>query len=273
MQIVWDDPQFKLLLRKIYEERGVDLRDYRAKCLARRISTRLNARKVDSILAYIEILNREPDEYKKLLNAVTINVTEFFRDHTVWSALEKDILPMIIDDKTKRSQKFIRCWSAGTSHGEETYSMSILFHEILGSRINDFVIRVHGTDIDKACIEQAQLGEYLPLAMKGINTERLSKYFTFNGTSYIINDAVRLITKFIQHNLVSDAPLKHMDLVVCRNVLIYFSRELQADIYDKFHESLNTDGILAIGKTENIWGRALRLFKPVDSKERIYQKI
>ena len=144
---------------------------------------------------------------------------------------------------------------------------------ILGPRINDFIIRVYGTDIDKDCLEKAELGEYMPDSMKEVSPKRLSKYFTFTGKSYILNDSVRLITKFSYHNMVTEGPLKHIDLIFCRNVMIYFSRELQAAIYDKFYQSLNIDGVLVIGKTESLWGRALRLFKPIDSKERIYQKI
>lgn len=272
MQISWDDPLLKILLRKIYAERGMDLRGYRPKFLARRVSSRLNVRKVDSIPVYMRMLDREPDEYKRLLDSVSINVSRFFRDADVWGAVEEKVVPAIIDRKKKRHQRMIRCWSAGASHGEEAYSLSILFQEILDRSAADLSIRVYGTDIDEDGLRKARLAEYTPEFMREITPGRLSKYFTFTGASYILADAIRMITGFQHHNIVTDVPLRHIDLILCRNVLIYFSRELQGVIYNKFHQALNPGGFLILGKVETLWGGIKNSFATIDNKERIYQK-
>lgn len=272
-KVIADDEGLCHILQKLYKERGVDVRDYRYKCLRRRINTRLRARGVFTYKDYAAVLNRDPSEYDELLNVVTINVTEFFRNPETWKVIEEKILPEIIERKTKRNQRIIRMWSAGTSYGEETYSLSMLMHEILGARLNDYIIKIYGTDIDKECIEKAELGEYMPESMKEISPKRLKKYFYFTGNSYIISDPVRLITRFRHHDMVLNKPIMHVDLVICRNVLIYFQRKLQDEIFQKFYQALNTDGYLVLGKVESLWGEQQRLFESVDTAERIYQKV
>lgn len=163
-------------------------------------------------------------------------------------------------------------WSAGSSYGEEPYSLSILLHEILGQKINDYIIKIYGTDIDKECIEKAELGEYMPESMKEISANRLKKYFYFTGNSYIISDPVRLITRFRHHDMVLGKPIMHVDMIICRNVLIYFGRKLQDEIFQKFYKALNTDGYLVLGKVESLWGEPQKLFESVDTRERIYKK-
>lgn len=145
-------------------------------------------------------------------------------------------------------------------------------HELLGSGISDFVINVYGTDIDKECIQKAKLGEYRPESLKKVSEQRIKKYFHFTGNSYRIDDSVKLITRFMYHNMVLDRPIVHVDMIVCRNVLIYFTRKLQEEIFQKFYQALNRDGYLILGNTENLWGETQNLFKPLNIRERIYQK-
>ncbi|MBI5300171.1 MAG: protein-glutamate O-methyltransferase CheR [Deltaproteobacteria bacterium] len=284
-----EDRVFQLLLRKIREERGLDFTQYRPTCLKRRIETRLRVNRINNYLEYMGLLNRSPEEYERLLDATTINVTEFFRDPPVWEVLKNRLLPEIIQDRKNEGSSAIRVWSAGCSGGEEVYSLSILFHELLGEVVSrqssvvrktedsrlttdDFRVEIHGTDIDKGSLKKAALGEYGQESLKNMDPLLLSKYFLPTGKSFAISDSIRISAQFRTHNMITDPPLKDMSLIICRNVLIYFTRELQVKVLENFHRSLRKDGYLVIGKSESLWGGTNKRFEVWDSTERIYKK-
>jgi chemotaxis protein methyltransferase CheR len=273
MPYLHEDKNFHALLEKIHDEHGVDLTEYRPKCLGRRIYSRLRATGISSIEKYIHYLDIDPEEYHHLMDAVTINVTEFFRNAEVFEAIKKKVLPELIARKRKEGKKIIRLWSAGCASGEEPYTLGILLYEFLDEAFNDFIIKVYGTDIDKKVLAYAIEGSYDASALKEAPPKIVSKYFYLDHGKYVIADKIRLITRFLHHDLVKGKPIEHIDLILCRNVVIYFSRELTHKIYASFYQALNNKGYLILGKVEALWGEVTRYFKAVDSRERIYQKI
>lgn len=269
------DIEFQMILKKIFEARGVDFKGYRPKCIQRRVLTRMRVTGAKNYQEYMIVLKNNPNEYEKLFNALTINVTEFFRDPEIYDILRYKVLPEIIAAKEKRGRKTIRIWSAGSSDGQEAYSVAILLHEILGNRLfKDFVVHIHGTDIDEDCLKRAQEGVYTAKPyFKSVSLPILRKYFTFiGGDRYAVSDKLRIITKFKRHDLALDKPLTCMDLILCRNVLIYFSRELQFKVFENFHKALFKDGYLILGKTETVWGETQKFFTVVDHKNKICKR-
>lgn len=268
-----EDTDFKFLLEKIHRNKGADFSRYRTGTLKRRIDSRIRAAGCADYPDYIVYLNKNPQEYDRLIEAITINVTEFFRNPETFDVLTKKVIPEIIRTKKEQGKKIIRAWSAGTSNGEEAYSLAILFFEALRENRADFDVKVHGTDIDPACIEKARAGIYTAAGVKEINKETLEKYFNKNGENYEINDSVKNLARFTVHNLACDEFLSHLDLILCRNVVIYFTKPLQEMVYNNFARTLNKDGFLALGKVESLWGFAQKYFITFDNRERIYRRV
>lgn len=266
------ETDFRFLLDKIQRNKGADFSLYRTGTLKRRIDSRLRQTGCKDYSDYIIYLNKNPEEYDNLISAITINVTEFFRNPETFDVLAKKVIPEIVRTKKERGKKIIRAWSAGTSNGEEAYSIAILFLEALKEEISDFDIIVYGTDIDPDCIKKASAGIYTAGSMKEINKERLTKYFNKKEENHEVNDSIKKLTRFTAHNLVSDEFLKHLDLILCRNVVIYFTKPLQEMVYSNFARALNKDGFLVLGKVESLWGFAQKDFTAFDNRERIYRK-
>jgi len=267
-----DDQGFMALQKRIFKARGLDLSQYREKCLKRRIDVRLRATGVHGYLEYMAVLKKDLSEYDRLFDALTINVTNFFRDKSTYRVIEDVIIPELILSKKRERKRIIRVWSAACASGEEPYSMAILFHEILGNKINEFLISIHATDIDKASLEKAKSGEYEASTLSEVDEKILSRYFNRN-LKFRLREEIKQMVKFKHHDLISDEHLTHMDIILCRNVLIYFSRELQQKLFKKFYEGLNKGGYLILGKTETLTGEPARMFKQVNMMERIYQKV
>ena len=267
------DLEFQFLLSKIQKMKSVDFSLYRPGTLRRRIQSRLRATGCSHYSEYLVYLNKNPHEYDSLLDAITINVTDFFRDITTFSCLEKAVVPEIIRTKEKTGRKVIRVWSAGSSHGEEAYSLAMLFFERLQGKIHNFQLKIFGTDIDPNCIEAAKNGIYGREQVRKIPPFLLEKYFTFNGSHYEVIDELKQATNFSFHNLVCDAPLHSMDLILCRNVLIYFKRPLQEAVCRDFYKTINGGGFLVLGKVESLSGWALPGLSTVNLHERVYQKL
>ncbi len=249
----------------------MDLSQYREKCLKRRIHVRLRATGASSYLEYLNVLKRNPSEYGRLLDALTINVTSFFRDKSAYRVIEETVIPGLLMEKKNKGKRVIRIWSAGCASGEEAYSMAILFHKALGQRIGDFLISIHATDIDEKVLEKAKRAEYETIALSGIERNILMEYFNCNQR-YYLKDEIKRMVKFKRHDLISEIPLGYLDIILCRNVLIYFSRDLQGKLFEQFYKVLNRGGYLILGKIESLFGEWGHLFQPVSIKERIYRK-
>ncbi|MFH1453814.1 MAG: protein-glutamate O-methyltransferase CheR [Armatimonadota bacterium] len=264
------------LLNRVLADRGLDFTQYRPKCIERRIASRMRSTDTHTYAEYAAFIKRNPEELDKLLNSLTINVTEFFRDKEVFDVLRKDILPDIIRGKEGRTKKTIRIWSAGCADGSEAYSVAMLLYDILGERMfSDFVVSIFATDIDREIIKKAQAGIYaFGVHLKNVDAKFMRRFFNHTKNSeYAVSDNLRLITRFKYHDLVRDVPLKYMDLILCRNVFIYFSRELQQKVFSNFYKSLNKDGYLVMGRIETVWGEMQNYFRVLDRKNKIYEKI
>ena len=273
-EISEDDQAFSALKRRIYRDRGLDTSQYKDSYIKRRLATRMRANGVTNYLEYMRLLSKNPDEYKPLLNALTINVTEFFRNPETYKVI-KGILRDIIEEKERLNRSLIRIWSAGCSSGEEPYSIAILLCEILGNRINNFNISIHATDIDDRILIKAKAGEYQKDHLKNVSKACLHKYFIFDRESdmYTVKEELKKLIKFKKHDLISGRKLGLFDMILCRNVVIYFSRELQERLYMDFYDSLTEGGYFVMGKTESLIGEAHVKAESFNKPERIYRKV
>lgn len=267
------ETQFQFLIDKIRRNKGVDFSLYRQATLKRRVEARLRSVGCSDYSDYIFYLNREPDEYDRLLATVTVHVTEFFRDEETFEVLRTKVLPEMLRFKKSRRRTILRAWSVGTSDGAEAYSLAMMISEAVDKTGSGFYFRVTGTDIDPDSIARAKSGLYPEKSVEKIPEPALSKYFNLRDDAYEVRPELRNLVRFKVHNLISDPPMNYMDLILCRNVLIYFSRPLQEAAYGSFAKSLNEGGFLVLGKVETLWGYPSSQFETVNSQERIYRKV
>jgi two-component system CheB/CheR fusion protein len=259
----------KELLEELAEQRSFDFRGYKKNTLERRFRRRMFQLNLGSYGEYGEYIRQHPDEINELLNTILINVTEFFRDPPAWEILRHEILPPRL--KRIKSGHSFRAWSAGCASGQEAYSIAILLAEYFGSSIQDYDIKIYATDIDEEALSAARRGEYSPDAMKRVRPEWREKYFR-GKNSLRVNSEIRRLVIFGRSNLAQDAPISHVDLLVCRNVLIYFDSDLQKQILARLHYALEPDGILFLGKSESQLANSQQ-FRRVNSRWRIFQRV
>jgi len=301
-----EDEELEIFLDKLFADRKLDFRSYNRNYLKRRIAMRMCTNKVRTYSQYLGVLINNPREYEDLFDALTINVSEFFRDSETFRVVRNLLLPELIRYKRKENRRIIRIWSAGCAGGEEAFSVAILLREMLEAKINDFFINIYGTDIDKGSLERARRAEYPRSSLKEVNEYLLTKYFTplekvhpvrnkfLTGQAdkvsgekkqssltgftpvderFKVKDEVREMVKFQYHNLISDSALKKVDVILCRNVVIYFDKDLQQRLFMKFYNALNRGGFFVMGRVETLSEEAKNLFKTVDLTERIYRKL
>jgi len=264
--------ELKFLMNKIYNEIGFDCRHYPVRFIQRRIMTRMMACKVNSYLDYFNILNENKNEWKELVDALTINVTQFFRDSSVWEALQNRVLPEIIQKKNNSDNKIIKIWSAGCSSGEEPYSISILLKETLP---DIFFYTIYASDIDEDALIKAKEGIYNIRSLINIDRERFTKYFTrHDKDTYKISDEIKRKVIFLKHDIFEKTSfLLGLDIIFCRNVMIYFTPEKKEEALEIFYNSLNDMGLLVLGKCEVIvTKKGVEMFSLYDLKEHIYVK-
>lgn len=260
------------LLDQIRRERGLDLGSYKPSFIQRRLAVRLRARGCPDYAAYGRLLLQDPEEYGPLLNALTINLTRFFRDSTTFQAIEKICLTELL--RIRASSRRLRIWSAGCAAGEEPYSLAIMLREVLGSALRRWQVEIIATDVDKAVLERARQGLYDHYSFQGLvprYEDWIERYFSPNHKRQL-SDEIRNMVSFRHLDLMRDPPPANLDLLLCRNVLIYFDRELQDRLYRAFYEALRTAGFLVLGKTEILpltWSQS---FVPVDLREHIYRR-
>jgi chemotaxis protein methyltransferase CheR len=263
---------FVELTRKISVERGFGCASYKEKCLRRRIAVRMRARGVHTYTDYSRILDADAGEYDRLLDALTINVTKLFRNWEAYASLATNVVPEL----WHRESAAIRAWSAGCSSGEEPYSIAVLFHRYAATNgMLAQIGRIHvlGTDIDRQSLAAAERGEFEASDFADTPDELRSRYFQ-PVAPFTVAPAIRSMVEFARHDLLAaSAPRGHQDLIVCRNVLIYFDRESQEQIFEVFHHALSPGGFLMLGKVETLLGRARSLFAPVDARERIFRRL
>jgi chemotaxis protein methyltransferase CheR len=221
---------------------------------------------------YYRYLSLNPSEYKRLLKDLTINVTQFYRDPEVYRVIEDEILPLLIYNNVKKQKRNIRILSVGCASGEETYSIAILLHELLDEEFKNFNVSINGIDIDEASLKTARLGVYQPQQLENIKDEYLKRYFIYDGENYHISDAIKDMVRFRNQDIFSGKFGSHYNVIICRNVLIYLTKEMQAQLFQQFYDALVNGGYLIIGKTETLVGPTKDDFQIINSRERIYQK-
>ncbi|NVO28648.1 PAS domain-containing protein [Donghicola sp. C2-DW-16] len=255
------------ILRRLLEVRNVDFTMYKRNTINRRIERRMTAQKVPTIAAYLELIKKSDDEVSMLYSDILIGVTSFFRDTGAFEALEAE-LRQYIRTKTERT---LRIWVPGCSTGEEPYALAMLLSEILGPEIKRWQIQIFGTDIDDDALETARRGQYPEsAAMVTLSNPKYRKYFNVSGDRYLVAKVIRELVIFSRHDLTYDPPFLRLDLISCRNLLIYFSSDLQRRIMPIFHYSLNHNGMLFLGKSESVGSFATH-FREIDKRNKIYR--
>lgn len=265
---------FVRLQKKILKERGFALDHYNSDYIQRRISVRMRARNVNSYNEYIRILDSEAEEYNRLFDALTINVSQFFRDPSVFEAVRTQLMPTLIKEKKETNDTTIRVWSAGCAGGEEPHSIAILLKETLGAEIKNYLVSLYATDIDRECLLRAREGIYPKESIANLKKEYLNKYFTLlPNEKYKLSDEIKNMLIFKYHHLLKDPPFPALDIIFCRNLLIYFTQEMKEQILEIFYRSLSAHGFLIIGKSELLFfSKARYCFYPFNSLEHIFRK-
>jgi two-component system, chemotaxis family, CheB/CheR fusion protein len=248
---------------------GVDFTHYRQTTILRRIHRRMVVHKIDKIEDYVKYLRTNSAEIKALYQDMLINVTSFFRNPAVFDALKAKVFPKIL--KNRPTDSAVRVWTPGCASGEETYSLAIALLEFLGDRTSEVPIQLFGTDVSETSIARARSGHY-PQNIEGdVSADRLRRFFTKVANGYRISKSIRDMCIFAQHNLLSDPPFSQMDIICCRNLLIYLEPSLQNRVLSLFHYAARPDGYVVLGTSEGI-GVATRLFASEDRALKIFKK-
>lgn len=264
------NPAFEALLLYLRQTHGFDFTGYKRASLMRRVQHRMQMLPTESYSNYIDYLIEHPEEFLPLFNAIDINFTRFFRDTAAWDYIAAQIIPQIL---AQPSNQPIRVWSAGCASGEETYTLAILLAEALGIEQFKARVQIFATDVDREALNQARQGSYFSSEVADLPGNLLEKYFEQADDHYIFRKDLRRCFIFNHHNLIQDAPMSKIDLLVCRNVLIYFTLEAQVRVLVRFYFGLKDSGFLFLGGTEVVPSEIANLFDRVGWRHRIFTKL
>ncbi|MDC0768435.1 CheR family methyltransferase [Streptomyces sp. HD] len=257
------------LLGFIREARGFDFTGYKRSTLARRIHKRMTDVGIGSYLDYQDLLETNSDEFDALFNTILINVTSFFRDPEAWTFLQNKVVSELLVSLAPDYE--IRVWSAGCSSGEEPYSLAIMFAEALGLDECLRRVKIYATDVDEEALREARSGLYPAKSLEPLSADLREKYFEQSGTQFTFRPDLRRRVIFGRHDITRDAPISRLDLLVCRNTLMYFNVEAQTQIVDRFHFALRPNGCLFLGKAEMLLNDAER-FEVVNMRQRVFRR-
>jgi two-component system CheB/CheR fusion protein len=264
------DPELRRLLRHLRERHGIDFTAYKLPTIMRRLWRRVAAADVPTIADYRRYLEAHPEEEQRLIADFLIKVTRFFRDPALFARLREEIIPELVDAARAEGRE-LRVWSAGCATGEEAYSLAVLVAEALGQTPTRPPVRIFATDLDETALAFARRGVYPASALADMPPELVERYFAEHDGAYEVTKQVRGLIVFGNHDLAQRPPFPAIDLVMCRNVLIYFTAELQRRALEIFAYSLRERGFLVLGKAETA-GSVNRSFVPVDRRLRIYRR-
>src|SRR5262250_1908259 len=264
------DKSFEALLEYLRQNRGFDFTGYKRPSLMRRVDRRMQTINIQTFENYLDYLEVHPEEFAHLFDTILINVTSFFRDTPAWDYLRQEIIPRIL--APKKNSDPIRIWSAGCASGEETYSLAIAFAEALGEEAFRERVKIYASDVDEEALTVARQGTYSANASEPLSAERKERFFERSNSKLVFKSDLRRSIIFGRHDLVHDAPISRLDLLVCRNTLMYFNADTQGRILAGFHFALNNDGMLFLGRAELLFTHG-DLFSPVDVKQRIFSKV
>ena len=269
-----DDPEgFARLLDRVARDRGMECGRYKERCLHRRVAVRMRARGAHTYDAYLRVLDTDAEELDRLVDALTINVTKLFRNWDAWTALAEHAVPAL----WRRPDDELAVWSAGSSSGEEAYSLAAILHrhaERLGEAERaERRVRVLGTDIDRASLAAAERGTFSESAFADTPPELRARYFAAGAPAAVAPELRRMV-RFSRHDLLREpTPPGRWHLIACRNVLIYFDRDSQETLLDRFSRALAPGGVLFLGKVETLLGSVRTRFEAVDARERLFRRL
>src|SRR6056297_3134100 len=250
---------------------GHDFSDYKSSTIDRRIRRRMQMQGgIDTLSGYLSLMREDSREPERLFRDLLIGVTQFFRDTDAFAALATKVIGPILEDKTEDDR--VRVWVPGCATGEEAYSVAILFHEACAKMESPPEVKIFGSDIDEAALHFARIGRYPHSIAADVSEERLARFFESEDGSYIVRPQLREMCLFAQHNLLRDPPFSRIDLLSCRNVLIYMNPSLQRRLLPVFHYALRPGGFLCLGPAENVRGNE-KLFAELDRKNRIFRRL
>jgi two-component system, chemotaxis family, CheB/CheR fusion protein len=264
------DASFETLLVHLKENRGFDFTGYKRSSLTRRVNRRMTQVGVSDYTEYLDYLEVHTEEFTALFNTILINVTGFFRDAEAWEYLSAEILPGILT--AKAPDGVIRVWSAGCASGEEAYTLAMILAEALGVEEFRHRVKVYATDVDEEDLTHARHATYDERQVRDVPAPLLERYFDQAGGRFIFHKDLRRSVIFGRNDLVQDAPISKIDLLACRNALMYFNAETQARILARLHFALAPAGVLFLGKAEMLLSHS-KLFHPIDLKCRVFRKV
>lgn len=260
------------VIRLLQQRTRHDFSLYKPSTMNRRIDRRMAIHGVESLPAYAELLSQNPQEIDLLFKELLIGVTSFFRDKPVWDHLATTAIPDLL--QRRRDERRLRLWVAGCSTGEEAYSLAIVLSEALQALPDphDFSVQIFASDLNPDAIATARRGRYPLTISADVSPERLERFFSARDTHYQVNQGIRDMVLFAEHDVILDPPFTRLDLIACRNLLIYFDARLQRKLLPLFHYSLRSGGLLLLGSSESV-GPAHDLFATAQSKLRLYQRL
>ena len=267
-----EEDAFRRLRDLVVAAGGIDLSLYKDRCVLRRIAVRQRACGASDMRAYLKRVSRDPLERAQLVKALTIHVSQFFRNPSTFRAIQREALPVLLANKEYTGARALRFWSVGCACGEEPYSLALLLTEVAPDAIRRYSVTIYGTDIDPDCLRMAEEGRYLPVSLNNLPARWRQRYFSPIGSSYCLLPEIRRLVSFRLHSILDPAPFGRIDLVVFRNVLIYMTEQLQERVLLAVHAALNEGGYLVLGKVEGLSGAAKGLFEAINVPERIYRK-
>jgi two-component system CheB/CheR fusion protein len=265
-----DEDGLDSLLEHIHRHRGIDFSSYKRSTLQRRVGRRMQSLGIQEHNAYVDYLQASPEEFVPLLDTLFINVTGFFRDPEAWAVVNAQVIPEIV--QTASADEPARLWCAGVASGEEAFTLAMLLAEEMGVERVVTDTKIFATDLDEGALLRARNASYSDTELESVPDELRGRYFERAGNRHVFKSDLRRAVIFGRHNLLDDAPIARLRMLVCRNTLMYFNREAQSRVLARFHFALRPDGYLFLGKAEMLLTRP-SLFQPVDGKARLFRKV
>ena len=265
-----DETPFEQILEHLQQTRGFDFTAYKRTTLMRRVRKRMETVNVLTFEEYLDYLQVHHDEVAPLFNTILINVTSFFRDREVWDYLEASVLPAVAGDGA--ASRMLRVWSAGCASGQEAYSLAMQLAEVYGLDALRERVKIYATDVDDEALAEARQAVYSERQIEDVPAPLLDKYFERNGGQYVVNRELRRAVIFGRHDLLQDAPISRVDLLLCRNTLMYFQAEAQARIQARLYFALNPAGYILLGRGEMLFSHSA-MFTPVELKRRVFRAV
>jgi two-component system, chemotaxis family, CheB/CheR fusion protein len=258
------------LLGFIKESRGFDFTGYKRSSIERRVSKRMTEVGAEGFEEYLDYLELNASEFVELFNTLLINVTSFFRDPATWEHLAEQVLPQL--DSIRDGSAPVRVWCPGCASGEEAYTLAMVLARVLGDQAFRDRVKIYATDVDEEALDQARHGAYQPRQIENVPAEALERFFERTDQRYVFRKDLRRSVIFGRNDLVQDAPISRIDVLACRNTLMYFTAETQSQILRRFHFAMHDDAVLLLGKSEMLITHG-DLFVPVDLKWRLFRKV